>query len=68
VGDQRTHAMCDTYVKAAGHKGGVMDVTGKVGACKADGCKFNTALECSAQKISVGMHKGHADCMTFSNK
>jgi hypothetical protein len=67
IGDERTHAMCDTYVKAD-HKGGVMDSTGKVGACKADGCKFNTDLECSAKNISVGLHQGHADCMTFSAK
>ncbi len=67
VGDQRTHAMCDTYIKAD-QKGGVMDSTGTVGACKADGCRFNTNLECSAQTIVVGSHQGHADCMTFSRK
>lgn len=59
--------MCDTFMKAS-KKGGSMDMTGGVGACKEDNCKFNTALECSASGIHVGMHEGHAECMTFAKR
>lgn len=64
VGDGR-HPACDTYYKAL-NKGGSPDITGSVGACKVDICKFNKALECSASGINVGSHSGHADCKTFS--
>lgn len=59
--------LCDTYVHAT-QKGGVSDVIGGVGACKVDICKFNQALECTAQNIVVGLHQGHADCQTFKKK
>jgi len=61
------HPMCDTFMKSS-QKGGVMDVTGGVGACKEAGCKFNQALECSASGIHVGVHADHADCSTFASR
>ena len=57
-------ACCDTYFDA-GQKGGIPDLTGSVGACKANSCEFNRSFECSAPGIQVGMHSGHADCTTF---
>lgn len=57
-------AMCDTYVDMP-LKGGGMDITGGVGACKVDDCQYNESLECAANSIKVGKHQGHPDCMTF---
>jgi hypothetical protein len=59
------HARCDTYYNA-GHKGGVADTTGSVGACKAESCRYNADLECNAQSIKVDNHDGHPDCVSFS--
>jgi len=59
------HPMCDTLIKSS-QKGGIMDMTGGVGACKESDCKFNTSLECSASGIHVGLHMDHADCSTFA--
>jgi hypothetical protein len=66
VGDSNC-PMCDTFVKM-GKKGGDPDTIGGVGACRAEACRYNASLECSAGSIHVGMHGGHADCMTFSAK
>lgn len=66
VGDT-TCAMCDTYFNSS-EKGGAMDVTGSVGACKENDCKFNRSLECSAPGIHVANHMGHADCSTYSRR
>lgn len=67
VGGPETCACCDTYLHAP-KKGGVADMTGGVGACKVDSCKFNTSFECSAPGITVGLHHGHADCKTFASR
>jgi hypothetical protein len=64
VGDQSC-ARCDTYFDS-GTKGGDLEVSGGVGACKTADCKFNTAFECSALAIKVGRHSGHADCETYT--
>lgn len=61
------HPLCDTFTSLS-KKGGVADMTGGVGACREDGCRFNDALECSAPGIHVGMHSDHADCRTFASK
>ncbi len=66
VGDSKC-AMCDTYYNSS-QKGGAMEITGSVGACKEDDCKFNNSLECSASGIHVANHMGHADCSTYSRK
>ena len=66
VGDSNC-AMCDTYFKSS-QKGGVQDLTGSVGACKENDCKFNNSLECQASGIHVANHMGHADCATYSRK
>lgn len=58
------HPMCDTFFKTS-QKGGFMESTGSVGACKEADCKYNQALECSAPGIHVGLHGDHADCSTF---
>jgi hypothetical protein len=55
---------CDTFTKGA-NRGGIMDMTGGVGACKVDACSYNRDLECSAPSIKVGRHQGHPDCLTF---
>lgn len=64
VGDS-TCAMCDTFTKM-NTKGGDGDVTGGVGACRADSCTFNQSLECTAGSILVGLHSNHADCKTYT--
>lgn len=58
------HPSCDTFFKAQ-TKGGSEDMIGGVGACREQDCRFNKALECSAQGISVAPHSGHGDCRTF---
>jgi hypothetical protein len=65
VGD--SHPTCDTYIHGSG-KAGVSEITGSVGACKVDSCKFNRSLECSAPEIQVSVHKDHACCNTFTER
>lgn len=64
VGDG-DHAECDTFYRAQS-KGGVNDIIGGVGACKAHMCKFNKSFECVAPGINVASHSEHADCKTYS--
>ncbi len=66
VGDS-TCAMCDTYFKSS-QKGGAMEVTGSVGACKEADCRHNKSLECSAPGIHVSNHMDHADCSTYARR
>jgi hypothetical protein len=58
---------CDTFLDHS-QKGGVMDMTGGVGACKVSECKFNDAFECSAPGIKVTPHGGHPDCSTYQHR
>ena len=66
VGDEKCPG-CDTFMKS-GKKGGNPDSHGSVGACKADSCKHNKSLACSADSIQVGLgtHGCHAECRTYS--
>jgi len=64
VGEPAGDPSCDTFFSAEKH-GGVMDMTAGVGACKLADCKFNKDYECSAPNITVEMHKGQPDCMTY---
>lgn len=57
--------MCDTYMQRK-EKGGAMDMTGSVGACRLENCTFNESLECTADGIRVGMHTDHPECETFN--
>ena len=66
-GPEEECATCDTYLQET-QRGGVDDLTGGVGACKVDECKFNASFECNAQSIKVAPHEGHPDCMTFQSK
>ncbi len=61
------HPMCDTFTKL-NKKGGAADVSGSVGACREDDCKYNELLECTANNIRIGMHSDHADCRTFVSR
>ena len=63
VGDQGC-AKCDTYTKF-GQKGGDKETVGGVGASRESDCKYNKSLECGAGNINVGLHGGHADCVTY---
>lgn len=65
VGD--SHPTCDTFTNSS-QKAGVSEITGGVGACKVDSCKFNQSLECSAPDIQVTIHKDHACCKTFTER
>lgn len=55
---------CDTEMLSE-KKGGVLNMTGGVGACKIDCCTFNQSLECAAKDITVGVNEGHGECHTF---
>ncbi|MHB9155634.1 MAG: DUF1540 domain-containing protein [Endomicrobiales bacterium] len=61
------HARCESFMEQT-QKEGVMDLTGRVGACHVGNCQFNESLECHASGIHVNPHSGHADCMTFNPK
>lgn len=37
-----------------------------VGACKVSNCNFNDDMECTAEKINVGMAGDAVMCMTYS--
>ncbi len=65
VGDEEPS--CDTFI-SRNHKGGAMDMTGGVGACKTEDCMFNQSMECVAQNISITLSGGHADCVTYSKR
>lgn len=64
VGDPGGEPSCDTFF-TADKRGGVMETTAGVGACKLGDCKFNQDFECSADSITVGRLGGQADCMTY---
>lgn len=57
-------SMCGTYVPGDG-KAGVM-TTATVGACHRADCVHNSALECTAKQITVGMSGDPADCLTYA--
>jgi hypothetical protein len=57
-------AACGTYY-ASGLKGGVED-KGHVGACHRSECVHNSALECTAENVVIGVAGDVADCLTFS--
>lgn len=63
VGGPGDH-QCDTFFSHP-EKGGNPSAIGMVGACKVTSCTHNTALECSADKISVGKCGFDADCMAY---
>jgi hypothetical protein len=55
---------CDTFV-SAGKKGGVRNVSARVGACKVEDCTFNNALECTAESIRVTLQQNRAQCVSY---
>lgn len=62
VGDS-TCARCDTFISNNQHAQPAPK--GHVGACHEADCEYNQQLMCHANGIDVGMHMGHADCMTY---
>jgi hypothetical protein len=57
---------CDTFW-AMPDKGGMLDIIGEVGACRATSCRHNTLLECTATEgIRVGRRGADVDCLTFA--
>jgi hypothetical protein len=64
VGDG-VHPACDTFLRSAEHAEADTPVAG-VGACKVAACAHNKRLECHARAIRMGLHRGHADCLTFA--
>lgn len=65
VGDQEP--ICDTFM--GGHvKCADNTISGGVGACKMESCKFNSCLECSAPGIEVVWENNMARCETFKQK
>ncbi len=64
VGNGIAHK-CDTFCPSPG-KGGDPNAMGAVGACKAESCRFNQSLECTATGIRVGREGSLIDCLTFS--
>lgn len=58
---------CDTFCESA-EKGGDMDATARVGACKMALCMHNNQLECAAVGIEVGYQEAEPDCLTFERQ
>lgn len=63
IGDSDT-PNCDTFCSSQA-KGGDMNATAGVGACKTSTCMHNVSLECQASNIRVGYKGGEVDCLTF---
>ena len=64
IGDGRVarcYTCCQFLMKG---KGGDTGRTARVGACKVSGCVYNTALECQAPEIFVGIRESHSVCLT----
>jgi hypothetical protein len=59
-----TNSECATFFDTPG-KGGLLQITAQVGACKRVECKHNAEFECRAPSITVGRGADVADCMTF---
>jgi hypothetical protein len=55
---------CDTMCQAAIHTQRMGEAG--VGACKVITCVHNDDLECQADEVRIGMHKGQAECLTFA--
>lgn len=65
IGDDEPH--CDTFCKSQ-VKGGINEITGKVGACKVTDCIYNKSFECNAPGIHVSLNHGNPDCTTFKHR
>jgi len=63
VGDG-SHPGCDTFLDSNKHVKETKRIAG-VGACKVISCQHNEDLECSAEKIIVGVTKNDINCRTF---
>lgn len=55
---------CDTFL-TSGKKGGILNVTAGVGACKVEVCKYNMAYACTAPSIHVKILNNRPDCITY---
>jgi len=67
VGEPAADPVCDTYFQSA-TRGGIMEMTAGVGACKSSECQHNSDYECTAQSIHIGMKEGQPDCLTFKHR
>jgi hypothetical protein len=69
VGGAAAQASCETFI-SLDSKGGLEAVLAHVGACQRSDCVHNSALECTADSVRVGMRAGSqdsmADCLTYS--
>ena len=63
IGDD-ANPMCDTFCQTPS-KGGDMNATAGVGACKVSCCSHNQSLECNCSEIKMGYNGGEIDCMDF---
>ncbi|HEY8943151.1 MAG TPA: DUF1540 domain-containing protein [Polyangiaceae bacterium] len=62
VGDG-DHPACDTFMASGAHARSATQAG--VGACKVSSCKHNQDFECTAERVQIGNHQDHADCLTF---
>lgn len=60
VGDE--HPQCDMYTTAPEKPA---DTMASVTDCHVHGCHFNRDMKCGATGITLGVHSGHADCLTY---
>lgn len=61
------HPKCLTYWNSE-KKGGDIDATAGVGACRESNCVYNNRLECQASQVCIGQRADCYDCLTFSLK
>lgn len=57
---------CSSFVNST-TKCAIPDISGLVGACKANTCRFNNYSECSADSICVQWSGNCARCATFES-
>ncbi|MHA7839283.1 MAG: DUF1540 domain-containing protein [bacterium] len=65
IGDG-VHPMCDTFLPTDGSHCRASSAPSGVGACKVASCQHNEDFECQAERIALGAHSDHADCITFA--
>jgi hypothetical protein len=56
--------LCDTFVNF-GIKGGILNTSAVVGACKVQSCTQNKSLECGVRDIRVVLQNQTAMCGSF---
>jgi len=67
IGEYPEEPVCDTFFQSS-TRGGVMEMSAGVGACKTSNCQHNRDFECTASAIHIGLKGKQPDCLTFEHR